>query len=56
MNCIFTRNLCCSEASPIFLERYYMWNVTAMDPVWLTEVASHFYHSGNTVAGVESGR
>lgn len=42
--------------STIFLERYYMWNVTAMDPVWLTEVASHFYHFGNTLAGVEGGR
>jgi ATP-dependent RNA helicase DDX35 len=42
--------------STIFLERYYMWNVTAIDPVWLTEVASHFYHFGNTLAGAKGGR
>ena len=33
-----------------------MWNVIAMDPVWLTEGASHFYHFGSTLSGVEGGR
>ena len=32
--------------SVIFLERYYMWNVTAIDPSWLTELAPHFYQLG----------
>ena len=61
---IFTQHLCCSEASPkwqvfhstIILERYYMWNVPVMDPVWLTEAGSHFYHFGSTLAGVEGRR
>lgn len=32
--------------SIIFLERYYMWNVTAIDPAWLSEAAPHFYQLG----------
>lgn len=32
--------------SIIFLERYYMWNVTAIDPAWLSELAPHFYQLG----------
>lgn len=32
--------------SIIFLERYYMWNVTAVDPAWLSELAPHFYQLG----------
>lgn len=34
--------------SIIYLERYYMSNVTAINPAWLVELAPHFFQLGNT--------